>query len=299
MNRRKFIQQAGMTSALAFISPSILSSCTAQAKGVATEAGLQLYTLREALEKDFKGTIEKAAKIGYKNLEFFNYSDGKYFGNSVREVKSILDELGLKAKSSHVLTGWSMPENVGTMTNDWERTVADAAELGQSHIACAYLFDTERKKLDDYKKLSDLLNSCGETAKEYGVQMAYHNHDFEFQAMNGKIPYDLLLSECDVELVKFELDLYWTARAGVDPVEYFRQNEGRFPLWHVKDMGAGEEQFFSAVGEGVIDWQNIFNHASTAGLKQFFVEQDQTKSGKPFEEIAKSYKYLKGIKRDG
>ena len=153
-------------------------------------------------------------------LEMANNHQG-----SVSHAKSIIDDLGLKAKSSHVLTGWAMPENVGTMTNDWERTVADAAELGQSHIACAYLFDSERESIDDYKKLSDLLNS--------------------------------LLSQCDVNLVKFELDLYWTARAGVDPVEYFKNNEGRFPLWHVKDMGEGEEQFFSAVGEGVIDWQRI------------------------------------------
>lgn len=297
MNRRKFIQQVGIATSIAFIPSSVISACTAPSKGVAKEAGLQLYTLREALEKDFKGTIEKVAKIGYKNLEFFNYSDGKYFGNSIKEVKSILDEYSLKAKSSHVLTGWAMPKNIGTMTNDWERAVADAAELGQTHIACAYLFDSERESIDDYKKLSDLLNSCGETAKEYGLQMAYHNHDFEFQVLDGKIPYDLLLSECDVDLVKFELDLYWTARAGVDPIAYFKENEGRFPLWHVKDMGAGEDQFFSAVGEGVIDWQNIFNHASTAGLKQFFVEQDDTKSGKPFEEITKSYKYLKGIRK--
>ena len=297
MNRRKFIQLAGMTSALALLSPSMLSSCAPKVEGVSKEAGLQLYTLREALEKDFKGTIEKAANIGYRNLEFFNYSDGKYFGNSIQSVKSILNDLGLKAKSSHVLTGWSMPDNIGTMTNEWERTVADAAELGQSYITCAYLFDSERENIDDYKKLSDLLNTCGETTKEYGLQMTYHNHDFEFEALDNQIPYDLLLSQCDVNLVKFELDLYWTARAGVDPIDYFKNNEGRFPLWHVKDMGAGEERFFSAVGEGVIDWQNIFNHASIAGLQQFFVEQDETKSGKPFEEVAKSYNYLKGIKK--
>lgn len=297
MNRRKFIKEAGMASSLAFIPSSILSAFTAQKQGVAKEAGLQLYTLRDALDKDFRGTLEKVSSIGYKNLEFFNYSDGKYFGNSIQEVKSILDGLGLNAKSSHVLTGWAMPKIVGTMTNDWERTVANAASLGQSYIVCAYLFDSERESIDDYKKLSDLLNSCGETAKEYGVQMAYHNHDFEFKNLDGKIPYDLLLSECDVNLVKFELDLYWTARAGVDPIVYFKDHEGSFPLWHVKDMGAGEEQFFSAVGEGVIDWQRIFNHASIAGLKHFFVEQDETKSGKPFEEITKSYKYLKGIKK--
>ena len=297
MNRRKFIKQASIMSSITFIPSSILSAFAVQTRGVANQAGLQLYTLRQALDKDFKGTIEKVAAIGYENLEFFNYSDGKYFGNSIAEVKSILDEFGLNAKSSHVLTGWSNPKNVGTMTNDWERAVSDAAELGQSYIAFAYLFDSERESIDDYKRLSDLLNSCGETAKEYGIQMAYHNHDFEFQTLDGRIPYDLLLSECDVNLVKFELDLYWTARAGVDPVEYFKNHEGRFPLWHVKDMGAGEEQFFTAVGQGVINWQRIFKHASSAGLKQFFVEQDDTKSGEPFEEITKSYKYLKGINK--
>ncbi len=125
--------------------------------------------------------------------------------------------------------------------------------------------------------------------------MAYHNHAFEFEKMEGGIPYNILPNNCDKDLVKYELDLYWTKRAGVDPIAYFKNYPGRFPLWHVKDMEASEEQFFAPVGDGVIDWQHIFNYASTAGLDYYFVEQDDTRNKKPFEAIETSIIYLKKI----
>ncbi len=293
MNRRKFLVQSTALAAGTMFVPSFLG-CTAEAAKVSAP-GLQVYTIREALAEDFKGSMKRVADLGFKNIELFAYSDGQYFGYSIPEVKSLMSDLGLQVKSSHVSTGFGNPDAVGTMSNNWEQTVEDAAELGQEYIALAYLAESERETLDDYKKVAELLNQCGETAKNAGLQMAYHNHAFEFESIDGEVPYDLLISECDEELVKFEVDLYWTARAGVDPVSYFQQHPGRFPLWHVKDMGAGEEQFFAAVGEGVIDWENLFSHAGTAGLDYYFVEQDATKSGEPFAEIEKSIKYLKNI----
>lgn len=293
MDRRTFLVQSTALTAAAVLSPSWLGGMNS--RKISADAGLQIYTIRDALAKDFKGSLKRVADLGFKNLELFAYQDGKYFNHSVKEVKSILGDLGLRAKSSHVLTGWSNPEAIGTMTNSWDKTVKDAAELGQEYIVCAYLFESERESLDNYKKLADLLNRCGETAKTAGLQMGYHNHAFEFEKMSGQVPYDILLERCDPDLVKFELDLYWTKRAGVDPVYYFKGYPRRFPLWHVKDMESGEDQFFAAVGEGAIDWQHLFDHSEEAGLKYYFVEQDNTRSGKPFEEIAKSIKYLEGI----
>jgi len=274
------------------------SACAKESAGTAKNTiapGLQVYTIREALAEDFEGSMQKLADIGYVNIELFAYRDGQYFGYTIPEVKTLMSDLGMQVKSSHVSTGWTSPDVVGTMTNNWEQTVQDAAELGQDYIVLAYLTEAERETIDDYKKVAELLNSCGETAREAGLQMAYHNHAFEFETIDGQVPYDLLLSECDEELVKFEMDLYWTKRAGVNAADYFEKHSGRFPLWHVKDMGAGEEQFFAAVGEGVIDWEEMFAHAETAGLDYYFVEQDATKSGKPFEEIEKSISYLKSI----
>ncbi len=295
MNRKTFLVQSTALAAGAMFFPSACAKKSSNTPNSMIAPGLQVYTIREALAEDFEGSMQKIADLGYVNIELFAYRDGRYFGYSIPEVKSLMSDLGLRVKSSHVSTGWTSPDVVGTMTNSWEQTVQDAAELGQDYIVLAYLTDAERESMDDYKKVAELLNSCGETAKKAGLQMAYHNHAFEFEAIDGQVPYDLLLRECDEELVKFEMDLYWTKRAGVDAVEYFNMHSGRFPLWHVKDMGAGEEQFFAAVGEGVIDWENMFSHAETAGLDYYFVEQDATKSGQPFQEIEKSISYLKSI----
>lgn len=295
MDRRKFLYQSGAIAAGSILAPSLFGFSTAPRR--VKNAGLQVYTLREELAKDFAGTMKNVADLGYKNIELFNYSDGKYFGNSIAEVKKLMKDLGMKVRSSHVLTGISMPDNIGTLTNSWERTVEDAAKLGQEYIVCAYLPDSERKNLDDYKKVAELLNKSGEVAKKVGVQLAYHNHAFEFEKMEGEIPFHIFLEECDKDLVKYELDLYWAKRAGISPVEYFKKYPGRFPLWHVKDMEAGEEQFFAPVGEGIINWQEIFDHASTAGLEYYFVEQDATRDNKPFASIEKSINYLKGIER--
>lgn len=294
MDRKEFLVKGSAFAAGTIILPSACSSGSSS-KTKTMAPGLQVYTIREALAEDFRGSLERVADLGYSNIELFAYRDGQYFGHPISEVKSMMSDLGLSVRSSHVSTGWNNPDVVGSMTNGWEQTVDDAAELGQAYIVLAYLAESEREGLDDYKKAAELLNSCGETAKAAGLQMAYHNHAFEFETMDGQVPYDILLNECDEDLVKFELDLYWTKRAGVDPVAYFKEYSGRFPLWHVKDMEGGEDQFFAAVGEGVIDWQHLFDHSEAAGLEYYFVEQDNTRSGKPFEEIAKSIKYLEGI----
>ncbi|MGK7369878.1 MAG: sugar phosphate isomerase/epimerase family protein [Candidatus Halalkalibacterium sp. M3_1C_030] len=295
MNRRTFLLQSTALAAGAMILPTACASDSKSKSGNKIAPGLQVYTIREALAEDFKGSMQRISDLGYVNIELFAYRDGQYFGYTIPETKAMMSDLGLQVKSSHVSTGWASPDVVGTMTNNWEQTVQDAAELGQDYIVLAYLTEAERETMDDYKKVAELLNSCGETAKKAGLQMAYHNHAFEFDTIDGQVPYDLLLSECDEELVKFEMDLYWTKRAGINAVNYFEKHSGRFPLWHVKDMAAGEEQFFAAVGEGVIDWENMFSHAETAGLDYYFVEQDATKSGKPFEEIEKSISYLRDL----
>lgn len=295
MNRKTFLFQSTALAAGAMLFPSACARESKSSSANTMAPGLQVYTIREALAEDFKGSMQRIADLGYVNIELFAYRDGQYFGYTIPEVKTLMSDLGLQVKSSHVATGWTSPDAVGTMTNNWEQTVEDAAELGQEYIALAYLTEAERESIDDYKKVAELLNRCGETAKNAGLQMAYHNHAFEFETIDGQVLYDLLLNECDEELVKFEMDLYWTKRAGVDAIEYFEKHSGRFPLWHVKDMAAGEDQFFAAVGEGVIDWKNMFSHAETAGLDYYFVEQDATKSGEPFKEIEKSIDYLQNI----
>ncbi len=245
--------------------------------------------------EDPAGTLEQLAGIGYKYVEGASYDEGMFYGQKPEEFKKMLKSAGLKMPSGHTLTGRMNPEKKKTMTGgNWEGAVEDFKKLDQEYIVLAWLPENEREGLDDYKELVDILNKAGETCKEYGIQLAYHNHDFEFIEMEGTTPYELLLSQCDPELIKMELDIYWTVKAGKDPVQFFEKMPGRFPLLHIKDMDDTPKQFFTEVGNGVIDWKKVFSGAHKSGLDYFFVEQDVSKA--PMESVKKSIAYLKELR---
>jgi sugar phosphate isomerase/epimerase len=251
--------------------------------------GVQLWTIREYLKKDLTGSLARLAKLGYNEIEVFDY-DGTYWGKSPKEFSKICNDLGLTIISSHYFTGRHNPALKGSLVNGWDKAIEDAAAMNIRYMICAWLYKEERTSLDLYKALADMLNKAGEACSKYKIQFGYHGHNFEFPPIDGVVPYDLLLQNTDKELVKMEADLYWITRAGVDPVEYFKKYPGRFPLWHVKDMERGSEQF-AEVGHGVIDFDRIFAQRNTAGLQHWFVEQDQT-SREPFESLAMSRDYI-------
>jgi sugar phosphate isomerase/epimerase len=278
---------------------STATATTNQSPGTAAlpAAGLQLYTVRELLEKDLKGTLQKIADIGYKNMESAAGSKGHYYGMKPKEFASMLNDMGMQLRSSHVgvgyNTGGKKPANE-TLTYDLQKLVDMAAEAGQKYLICAYLADNERRNLDDYKSHIALFNKAGEACKKAGLQFAYHNHAFEFETMEGQVPYDLILAQTDKDLVKMELDLYWVANAGKDSVAMFDQHPGRFPLWHVKDMDKTEKKFFTEVGNGSIDFKRIFAAAQNSGMEYYFVEQDVT-PGNPIDSITTSYTNLNKV----
>ena len=284
-NRRDFLKYSSLLSAGAILLPSFMLKKQ-------TAAGVQLYTVRDLMQSDPKGTLKKIADIGYKKVEAAGYNEGLFYGMKPAEFKKILSDLGLSMPSSHYSSGLANPEKVGTLNNGWEKVVEDAKEADIKYMVLAYLTEDERKSIDDYKKVAELLNKAGEICKKNNIQLAYHNHDFEFQKIDGKLPYDILLNEVDESLLELELDLYWTVKAGLDPVKLFKDHPGRFPLWHVKDMNTAGD--FSEVGTGVIDFKAIFEHKKTAGLKHFFVEQDKTVKP-PLESITISYNNLEEI----
>ncbi len=290
ISRQEFLK----ISALA-VSGTLLPHINTFGKPPQHKVGLQLYTLRNELPKDLEGTLKKVADIGYREVELFGYSDGKFFGKSPKEFHTLLQSLGLTAPSGHYTTGNTMPAAKGTLTNGWVQAADDAAALGQKYMVCAFLFPDERTTLDQYKKHAELFTKSAEVCKQRGIQFCYHNHDFEFKPIDGQLPYDLLLKETDPKLVKMELDLYWVSFAGKDPVELFKKHPGRFPMWHVKDMEKTTERAFAEVGTGSINFQKIFDAAKTAGLQHYFVEQDVCKRP-PLESIQTSFQNLKKIK---
>jgi len=288
-SRRAFVKSAALLSAGALISPPLLAA------GKQT-IGLQLYTVRDAMAKDPAGTLAKVAQLGYNSVEGATYTGSqKFYGMTPPEFTKLLKKNGLIMPSSHYILGEALNNGQpipGTILHGWDQAVDDAAQVGVKYMVCAYLMDSERGNLDHYKLIADQLNKAGERSKKNGIQLCYHNHDFEFAAQNGQLPYDALLNSTDKELVKMELDLYWATKAGHDPIELFRAHPGRFPLWHVKDMDKTDKKDFTEVGNGVIDFKKIFAEKNLAGMKYFFVEQDRT-PGSPFDSIQQSISYIK------
>ena len=285
--RRSFIKTTAMASAGLMMAPKLFAFAKKR------QIGTQLYTVRDAMAKDPLGTLEKVAKIGFNTVEGATYTGTElFYGMPAAQFKNISDGYGLEMPSAHYVLGESMPQAKGTLTNDWAKAVDDAAAVGLKYMVCAYLFDTERGNLDQYKSTADKLNIAGQVAKSAGIQLCYHNHNFEFVPQDGKLPYDVLLTSTDPGLVKMEMDIYWVYKAKQDPIALFKKYPGRFPLWHVKDMDNTPEQKFTEVGHGVIPFKEIFTHAKEAGMKYFFNEQDVT-PGDPLVSMAQSYQYIK------
>lgn len=233
---------------------------------------IQLYTIRDAIAENLEKALEKLVELGFNQIEIYGY-DGKFFGKSRTEFQSILKNVGMAVISSHHTTG-IVHNSKGTLLNHWEKSVEDLHFIGSEYMVCSYLFEEERT-LDHYQKLPELLNKSGEITNKAGIGFAYHNHDFEFETLENKTVYDFILENTESDLVKMELDLYWIAKAGFNPITYFENHPGRFPLWHVKDKKTGTKDF-TEIGNGTIDFQTIFQACDKAGLKYWFLEQDSS-----------------------
>ncbi len=285
MKRRNFIQKAGLATSAALLAPELIASNID--RETIKSFGFQSYTVRDVIYKDMPGTLKTLGKAGYDFMEGFDFNNKKFLGKPVPETKSIIADSKIALKSLHIMTP--------NMNGDWEKDVQAAADLGSEYLVCAYLLPNERQSIDQYKKLCELLNKSAEVAKSAGIQFAYHNHDFEFQELEGQIPMDVILKETDADLVKIELDIYWTRHAEQNPLSFFRDNMGRVPLWHVKDLALTEGKPMTEVGNGVIDWKQIFGHKSDAGMKYFFVEQDANFAEDSLSSLKTSIKYLKRL----
>jgi sugar phosphate isomerase/epimerase len=245
-----------------------------------SKIGVQLYTVRNEMQKDFEGTLAKVAAIGYHQVEFAGY-----YNRTPQQVKEVLAKNKLEAPSAHV--------GIQELRTNLAKAVETAQAVGHKLVICPYLDAKERQKLDDYKGHAVTLNKAAEAFQKAGIEFGYHNHDFEFIPLEGKLPMDLLLAETDPKLVKIELDLYWVTKAKQDPLAFMAKNPGRTVAFHVKDMDKTKETF-AEVGRGRIDFKPLLVQGSRAGVKYYFVEQDQT-PGAPLDSIKVSFDYLKDL----
>ena len=253
--------------------------------------GLQLWTVRTETAKDVPGTLKKVAELGYQEVEI-----SQLYGLKPPEFRALLEDCGLKPPSAHY--------SAAQIQSGWEKQIAVAKELGLQYMVISSIPPEGRNSLDDFRRFAEVFNRAGEQCQNAGIQLAYHNHNFEFQQFDGVVAYDELLRRSDPQLVQMQLDCYWITRAGKDPVEYFEQHPGRFPLLHIKDLKpgyppstrpVGDPGPFTEVGRGVINWKRIFQAARRGGLQHYYVEQDFCERP-ALESVRISYQYLKNLK---
>lgn len=217
---------------------------------------LQLYTVRDETARDFPGTLRQVAALGYPAVEFAGYG-----GLSGGEMASLLRDTGLQAAATHVA--------VAALDADLEGQIDYCLAIGCQYLVVPGLRPEER---EDVQGLAERLNRFGQRCRERGLTLGYHNHDWEFAERDGGRFIDLLLDNTEAELVVLELDAYWAAYAGVDPIDYLRRRSGRVALIHLKDMTADRE--FAEVGDGTLDIPAISGAAREAGARWFIVEND-------------------------
>ena len=291
MNRRTFIRTTAATSFALSQTGSLLAI---EAENTYRKnIGIQLYTLRNELGKDPAGTLKKVAAAGYKQVEPFGFPDAEPMIKGAKDA-------GLEIHSSHF--AWDAVVNpTDEAMSDFSKILEKAHEIRLSHLVIPYLKEPNRTTLDDYKKVAAHANKAAAMAKAAGIQLSYHNHNFEFEPKeDGKRGYDIFMEEFSPEM-QFEIDVFWVKAAGLDPVELINKLHGRLSQLHLKDLKDGLKlpsystalpmDAFQELGNGIIPMEPILVAAKAAGVMHCHVEQDQSPDA--LASIQQSMAYLR------
>lgn len=260
------------------------------------EVCIQLYSLRTILDgvnKDGKVSesytklLKDLADMGYTSVETANYDNGKFYGRTPQQFKEDCEKIGLKVLSAHTNRGLSDQELAsGDFTEAmkwWKQCIADHKAAGMEYIVCPWM--GVPKTMKDLLTQCKYLNEIGKLCKQSGIKFGYHNHSHEFQKVEGKTMYDVMLENTDPEYVFFEMDVFWTVWGQNSPVNYFKKYPGRFKMFHIKD--------YREIGQsGMVGYDAIFNNADKAGMENFVVELEQSEAPSIVDGVRISIDYL-------
>jgi sugar phosphate isomerase/epimerase len=302
LSRRAFLERGSL--ALAAMSLQAARAADAQTGPLGRPIGLQLYTVREAVEKDLAGTLRAIAAIGYREVELAGIP-----AKSATELRKMLDDLGLTAPSMHA--------SMADLQDGLQERIDYAKALGTQYLVCAFPWTADARfrsnpghavvslasgiTLDDWKWNAEQLNKIGAAAKQAGLRCGYHNHNMEFRSYDGVVAYDELLRLTDPQLVTMEMDIAWVVTAGVDPVKYLKKHDDRISLLHVKDVvkdlrvtADRLQAQTTEVGSGKVDWKRVFKAMESKRIAHYFVEQENFER-LPLESVKISFDYLRGL----
>jgi len=269
--RRDFLKTFGALATGAMLMPSL-----AMAYKKVKNPGIQLYTFRKEMETDPRGTLKLIAGLGIKQIESASSKLGLFYGLKPTEMKSACNDLGMTLRSAHT-----------SIDGKWQQTMQDAAEAGMEYLICSSM-PIKGQTVSNYQKVADQFNHAGEECEKLNIKFGYHNHNSEFEQEEGQVLYDVLLKNTQPNLVHMEMDLGWVVAAGKDPMLYFKNYPGRFPLWHLKDMKNKHSVDF---GKGDLDIAGLLKSSKIAGMKYFFIEQEEYNIS-PLDSLKQNMVYL-------
>lgn len=275
MNRKDFITTCGLLTAGTLVLPSF----TMGSGGM--KPGLQIWSVRSLLKEDFEGTLKKVAEVGYKNIEGYGLGPNGMFLGSITPAHyaGVIRDQGMSLTATHC--SYTTADKAGPM-------IEAAAETGMEYMIVPGIPKNLRETIDQWKEIAENMNSLGEMCIKNGLKFGYHNHAFEFEKIDGRIPLEVLIESTDADLVNFEADLFWVTKGGYDPLELIRKYPGRIRLLHVKD---GDEEFEeTTTGSGVIDFENIVKAGRKDAVEYYFVEDERLED--PMQNIRDDFNYI-------
>jgi sugar phosphate isomerase/epimerase len=308
MQRREFLKASAATAGAAALGTCAVSWSKLARAAARQPIGLQLFTVMASLEQDFEDTLQSVAQIGYKEVETIGA-----FGRDPHKVRAVLDKYGLVSPSQHLVPGnlydvfnqfvqhkisgpqiqklWQETMAIERIQDIIEEGIARAKILGQQYVCLQIIWPEQMASRALMDRFCKGLNIAGELCARAGMVFNFHNHSVEFEPVNGYVPYDLILKNTDPKTVKLEMDMYWVAHAGQDPLKYLADNRGRYKQCHLKDSSPSGD--FATVGQGTLNFPVLLAAARKAGVEHYYVEFDR--STDPMKVTRDSYDYLKTV----
>ena len=290
MNRRQFINKsAALLIASSFAGQNVFAET--MAKSNRGRIGIQLYSIKDELPKDFVGSLKKLSDIGYSSVEPYGFNGDKFFGRTMKELSALVKDMGMTISGTHTGSGL-LPEDTNAKEWDFWKKCAASLKSGGAKWAVQAGYPGA-KNVDDLKRIAAHFNRVGEVCKKSGVKFAYHNHHAELAKIDGEVILEFLIKNTDPKLVSFQLDMGHTVNGGGDCIYYLRNFPGRIRLWHASDFDVVTRQY-TEVGKGSVPYPAMFELAKLAGLEQLIVEQET--EGDIFASLKANFDYLKQFK---